>query len=179
MSKFKQGIRFLSSVVKQVVCFYCIGNTAINTLGAPSQVDGQSMKPTLANNDYVFVNFWAFRRQPLRRGDIVAFISHRDPDKFVVKRIIALEGDIVKNDKSNPSEVIIPLGHCWVEGDNFKVSEDSIKYGPISTGLVLGKVTHRLYPDFKRLEQLDRKGVTHGGTLLVKLGQDVSISAVH
>lgn len=44
----------------------------------------------------------AFRRAPrgrgklkLQRGQIVAFRSPRDPDKEVVKRVVALEGDVV------------------------------------------------------------------------------------
>jgi len=34
----------------------------------------------------------------------------------------------------------VPKGHCWVEGDNTKISADSSSYGPISTGLIFGKV---------------------------------------
>ena len=50
--------------------------------------------------------------------------------------------------------VVIPAGHCWVEGDNKKTSVDSRKYGPISVGLIFGKVTWVVFP-FHRIRCLD------------------------
>jgi mitochondrial inner membrane protease subunit 2 len=42
-----------------------------------------------------------------------------DPKIFLVKRIVALEGDIVKTLPPYPdTEVTIPPGHVWVEGVN-------------------------------------------------------------
>ena len=49
--------------------------------------------------------------------------------------------------------VVIPAGHCWVEGDNQEVSVDSIKYGPVSYGLIFGKVNWVIYP-FHRIRKL-------------------------
>ena len=54
----------------------------------------------------------------------------KDPQKHIIKRIIGFEGDIIRNDKYSSREVVIPRGHCWVEGDNTAASSDSIKYGP-------------------------------------------------
>ena len=145
-------------------------------VGSPANVDGLSMKPALFHTDWVWVNFWALRgstSKSLKRGDVVVFISHRDPDKFIVKRIIALEGDIIKNDKSNHNDLLVPKGHCWVEGDNYRVSEDSIKYGPISTGLILAKITHILgfnssFPFIaKRLVPYHFPTVSAGGTVVI------------
>ena len=48
-----------------------------------AQVDGASMKPTLngfsksKSQDWVFVNTLAYQIEPLQRGDIVVFISHK------------------------------------------------------------------------------------------------------
>ena len=36
----------------------------------------------------------------------------------------------------------IPKGHCWVEGDNARLSQDSRYYGPVST-----LSTNKLSPD--------------------------------
>lgn len=36
--------------------------------------------------------------------------------------------------------ITVPVGHCWVEGDNALWSVDSRHYGPIPLGLVVGKV---------------------------------------
>jgi inner membrane protease subunit 2 len=35
--------------------------------------------------------------------------------------------------------VVVPYGHVWVEGDNWRDSWESRHYGPISKGLLLGK----------------------------------------
>lgn len=172
-------LEFIWKVAKGAFYFACIGNTLVNLTGSPANVDGLSMKPALLHTDWVWVNFWALRggstpQQSLKRGDVVVFISHRDPDKFIVKRIIGLEGDIIKNDKSNHNDCLVPKGHCWVEGDNYQVSEDSIKYGPISTGLILAKITHTLgfhstFPFIaKRLVPYHFPTVTSGGTIVIE-----------
>lgn len=49
--------------------------------------------------------------------------------------------------------VVIPAGHCWVEGDNQEVSVDSRKYGPVSYGLIFGKANWVIYP-FHRIRKL-------------------------
>ena len=54
----------------------------------------------------------------------------KDPQRHIIKRIVGLEGDIIRNDKYSSREVVIPRGYCWVEGDNTGASIDSIKYGP-------------------------------------------------
>lgn len=73
--------------------------------------------------------------------------SPLDPEKIAVKRIVALEGDLVRPRKHQPA-IRVPKGHIWVEGDagTDKESLDSNTYGPISTRLVTGRLTHILYP---------------------------------
>ena len=61
---------------------------------------------------------------------IFHLFSYKDPQRHIIKRIIGLEGDIIRNDKYSFREVPIPKGYCWVEGDNPAASSDSIKYGP-------------------------------------------------
>ncbi|KAK3102950.1 hypothetical protein FSP39_015223 [Pinctada imbricata] len=72
-------------------------------------------------------------------------------DKTLVKRIVGLEGDTVRAVNYNPKRVKqefnkIPIGHCWVEGDNRKHSLDSNDFGPIPIGLIVGKATHIVWP---------------------------------
>lgn len=66
----------------------------------------------------------------------------------VVKRIIGLEGDLIKTrEPYKVSTIQVPAGHVWVEGDGGpRESQDSNTYGPIATGLIIGKITHVLYP---------------------------------
>ena len=63
-----------------------------------------------------------------------------DPQRHVIKRLIGLEGDLILNEKSSSAGVVVPTGHCWVEGDNPCASKDSLIYGPIPIGLIYAKV---------------------------------------
>lgn len=79
----------------------------------------------------------------------LSYRSPLDPEKIAVKRIIALEGDLVRPRTAHHQPAIrVPKGHIWVEGDagTDKESLDSNTYGPISTRLVTGRLTHILYP---------------------------------
>lgn len=159
----------------------CVGNTVFCLLGYPAQVHGSSMKPTLnggerkysklahlrLDSDWVFVNCWAVRNYALTRGDIVVFVSPRDPNDYVIKRVLALEDDVVESTKYSGKTVVVPKGHCWVEGDNSKNSVDSNKYGPISTGLVFGKATHIIFPP-EKWQNLSSSKVQHFSSTVVR-----------
>lgn len=63
----------------------------------------------------------------------VWFFSDRSPTEhrsLVVKRLIALPGDWIQVPAAQEIRQI-PVGHCWVEGDNPDVSWDSRSYGPV------------------------------------------------
>lgn len=70
------------------------------------------------------------------------------PDAMTIKRIVGLPGDVIKTRSPYPARtVIVPPGHIWVEGDGGeRDSQDSNYYGPIATGLIIGKATHLLWP---------------------------------
>ena len=93
------------------------------------------------------------------------FMNPLRPEAFAVKRVIALEGDVVVLDgRRRPSvregpepaavrawdawggRVKVPAGHVWVEGDNLRESLDSNWYGPISKSLVTGRATAVVWP---------------------------------
>lgn len=42
--------------------------------------------------------------------------------------------------------VHVPLGHVWIEGDNYENSADSRLYGPIPIGLIQSRVLGRIWP---------------------------------
>ncbi|KAK3943807.1 LexA/Signal peptidase [Diplogelasinospora grovesii] len=115
-------------------------------------INGPSMYPFL-NSTYnestkrdLCLVYKLYAQQNLERGMCVTFRSPTDPDKIVVKRIVGLEGDIVRTKPPYPNEYIrVPEGHIWVEGDGDK-SRDSNYYGPISARLVTGQITHILLP---------------------------------
>ncbi|OUB14964.1 signal peptidase I [Bacillus thuringiensis serovar yunnanensis] len=65
----------------------------------PSLVQGQSMMPTLEENERVIVNKVFYRLQGLSRFDVIIF--HGEEGYDLVKRVIGLPGDTIeyKNDK--------------------------------------------------------------------------------
>ena len=72
--------------------------TLIVTFGFQvARVEGQSMAPTLADQDRLIVNKAAYRffEEP-QIGDIVMLYYPLNPDKSFVKRVIAKEGDQVR-----------------------------------------------------------------------------------
>lgn len=137
-----------------------------------AKVEGESMQPVLNPRgsticDFVLLNKWAVRHGKYDRGDIVVLISPRDANHILIKRIIGLEGDTVslRNETSSGSKtkytqdqnsfyVIIPSGHCWLEGDHGEKSMDSNNFGPVPLGLIFAKATHIIWPHnrWSRLE---------------------------
>ncbi|PNH58992.1 hypothetical protein VD0002_g8547 [Verticillium dahliae] len=108
-------------------------------------VHGPSMYPFF-NEDYNSsllqdkVLTWKWWPQyDLERGMIVTFRSPNNPEAISIKRIIAVEGDVVRTKAPYPEPVArVPQGHIWVEGDGDKTI-DSNTYGPVPMSLVTGK----------------------------------------
>lgn len=147
-----------------------------------THITGASMAPTLSpryhetgQEDLVLWKKWNPTRD-LQRGDVVHFSNPARPEGLAVKRIIALEGDIVLlNKRRRPrrgegpeipearswdawkGRAKIPPGHIWVEGDNTGHSTDSNDYGPISKSLIVGKAPCILWPS-SRFGILPRNG---------------------
>ncbi|CAK9441486.1 uncharacterized protein LODBEIA_P53540 [Lodderomyces beijingensis] len=122
----------------------------------PYQIKGSSMTPTFnpgtstTAKDIVLVQKFNIKSKPdsIAKGDIIMFRSPLDPDKLLTKRVIGVNGDRVypKSPRYPKSEVKIPRNHLWVEGDNSFHSIDSNEFGPISKGLVVGKVVYIIWP---------------------------------
>ncbi|KAI1274387.1 LexA/Signal peptidase [Xylaria sp. FL0933] len=117
-------------------------------------IRGASMYPFLnsekdqTTREDIVLNFKYNAQYALQRGMIVTFWNPLRPEAMTVKRIVGLPGDVIHTRSSYPvPTVTIPPGHVWVEGDGGeRESLDSNHYGPIATGLIIGKVTHLLWP---------------------------------
>uniref|UniRef100_A0A8C4R829 Mitochondrial inner membrane protease subunit 2 n=1 Tax=Eptatretus burgeri TaxID=7764 RepID=A0A8C4R829_EPTBU len=72
--------------------------------------------------------------------------SPRNPDQKMIKRVIALEGDIVRTMGYKKQYVKVPSGHCWIEGDHRGHSMDSNAFGPVSLGLMHARASHIVWP---------------------------------
>ena len=104
--------------------------------------------------DYVFLNRWSVRNFQLAPGAIVSLSSPKEPDQKLIKRVVGLEGDLVRTLGYRQSVVRVPDGHCWLEGDNRGHSLDSNLLGPVAVGLVTARASHVVWPPrrWRRLE---------------------------
>ncbi|KAA1112699.1 hypothetical protein PGT21_006848 [Puccinia graminis f. sp. tritici] len=123
------------------------------------RITGKSMQPTFnpdsscLKRDVVLVSkFLGDKSSSLRRGDIITFWHPEFPGTLLTKRILGLEGDIIKPAKTQnnipegPPLVRVPMGHCWVEGEDPFHSKDSNSFGPIPLGLANAKVAWIVWP---------------------------------
>jgi inner membrane protease subunit 2 len=97
--------------------------------------------------DWVLVDKVAPRYGALARGEVVLLRSVQHPDRLLLKRLAALEGDWVVTSRGD--YVHIPRGHCWVEGDNRSDSIDSNSFGAVPLGVVTGRATHVVWPPWR------------------------------
>jgi signal peptidase I len=133
-----------------------------------ARVEGQSMAPTLSDQDRLIVNKLAYRIGEPRRGDIVMLYYPLDPEKSFVKRVIAEEGDSVRivegrvyvqdvplPDDYVPAEYrsyddwgpqVIPDGYYFVMGDHRNNSSDSRHWGMVPKKYIIGRVQLRWWP---------------------------------
>jgi signal peptidase I len=133
-----------------------------------ARVEGQSMAPTLEDQDRLIVNKFAYRIGDPRRNDIVMLYYPVNPDKSFVKRIIAEPGDEVHivdgrvyvNDVPLKDDFVPPQyrshddygpihvkeGYYFVMGDHRNNSSDSRHWGEVPKKYIIGKVQLRWWP---------------------------------
>ncbi|EQC28471.1 hypothetical protein SDRG_13799 [Saprolegnia diclina VS20] len=116
---------------------------------------GPSMTPTIPDGTILLVDRLSLRWRPVAAGDVVLAYSPVKPEASMCKRVIAMEGQVVKRrpvgDATEPDTITIPPGHVWVEGDNSGMSVDSRHFGPIPLALVFGRVAFTLWPSCARV----------------------------
>jgi signal peptidase I len=131
-----------------------------------SQVQGESMLPSLQDGEMTVVNRLIYRMHSPQRGDIIVFMSPVEKGEDYIKRVIGLPGEtlsiengwvIVNGLKLNEpyllnkpdhsfSQITIPAGHYFVMGDNRQNSADSRTFDAITRDSILGKASLIIWP---------------------------------
>ena len=131
-SRYKTWAYWRDEWVKPVLYALIIALFIRTFIAQPFKIPTSSMVPTFKPGDRIFVNkfiygakvpFTGIRFPRLRepeRGDIIVFRSPVEPDKFLVKRLVAKSGDTVE----------IRNHHIWINGK------------PLEAPLILKSITY-------------------------------------
>lgn len=137
----------------------------------PFIVNGNSMDPTIQNQEYILIDQVTYKLEEPERGDVVIFRAPPEPKKFYIKRIIGLPGETVHIDgtkvtitnKENPNgftldedfithtqannlSTTVPEDEYFVMGDNRAGSFDSRMWGTLPKEEIRGRAWLRLFP---------------------------------
>lgn len=128
------------------------------------KVEGFSMEPSLHHGQYLVVNKAVYWFHPPQRGDVIVFRSLENPDRDLIKRVIALPGETVEikegkvyidgaplNDPYDEPDYIypsrqVPDGYYFVLGDNRNSSSDSHVWGMLPRENMIGKAWLSYWP---------------------------------
>ncbi len=130
------------------------------------RVEGQSMEPTLLDNEYVFMQQVSYHFGDPQYGDIVICAFPNRTEKFV-KRVVGVEGDVIRitngtlyiNGEANyehydkatgidhdMAELTVAQDAVFVMGDNRNHSTDSRSVGVLDEDMIFGKAEFVLWP---------------------------------
>lgn len=139
-------------------------------IAQPFIVSGESMYPTFNDGDYLIIDEISYRLGEPDRGDVVVFRYPLKPDRFFIKRIIALpnetisyqNGDLTVTTEDNEEisidepyidefendnfELTLTEEEYFVMGDNRDASSDSRVWGPLPEKYITGRALVRLLP---------------------------------
>ena len=166
-----------SSFLKDTAIFAIIALAVILPIrffiAQPFIVDGSSMDPTFATNQYLIVDEISYRFEPVSRGDVIIFKYPKDTSKYFIKRVIGLPGETVLIDgtkitiknKENPQGFVLTENYVdpknstsdhmvttltgnqyFAMGDNRAASFDSRAWGPLDRSYIIGRPLARLFP---------------------------------
>lgn len=152
----------------------CITYLVIQYVGQRTEVNGESMEPTLSSGDNLIVDKISYRFHEPQRFDIIVFPFMYRSETYYIKRIIGLPGETVQISEDgkiyiNGEELIesygkevmeaehiglarepITLGddEYFVLGDNRNNSSDSRMYevGNIKRDQIIGRAWVRIWP---------------------------------
>ena len=168
----KRVLREILNTSLYLLGVLCLVYLVIHFVGQRTQVQGDSMEPTLSTEDNLIVDKISYRFHDPERFDIIVFPFQYEKDTFYIKRIIGLPGETVQIDEegnilidgeileeSYGKEVIMNPGRAYepvelgedeyfVMGDNRNNSTDSREpsVGNIKREDIIGRAWLRIWP---------------------------------
>jgi len=139
-------------------------------IAQPFIVSGESMFPTFNDGDYLIVDEISYRLGEPHRGDVIVFRYPLKPERFFIKRIIALpnetiaytDGNLVATTEDGTEinldepyineytqadfSITMTEDEYFVMGDNRNASSDSRVWGPLPEEFITGRALLRLLP---------------------------------
>ena len=139
-------------------------------LAQATRVEGQSMEPSLHDNQRLIIEKVSYHLHPPQRGDIVVLRlpnRHSDP---LIKRVIGLPGEVIDIQNGQvlingeplgepylrlhqdtlpvvvPLPFTVPEGHVFVLGDNRGSSNDSRTFSSVPISDIVGRAWFRYWP---------------------------------
>lgn len=137
------------------------------------RVTGDSMFPTLKDQEQLIAEKFSIKTEPLKRGEVVVFKHPKDPARLIVKRVIGMPGEtlliangfVYINDKIlnerylasdtktyggtvllENNKYLIPNDEYVLLGDNRGKSSDSRDINSIKKDTIIGRAWLVYYP---------------------------------
>ncbi len=176
-SSVQSTLEFIGIIIAAIVLAYLLQAFLIK----PFKIPSSSMEQTLVPGDRVLVNRLSYKFGSPQRGDVIVFRSPDDPSVDFIKRVIAVEGDLIEvrqgqvilngepqvedyvqvPDVSNFRQQLVPAGHVFVMGDNRPDSQDSRRWKQpwLPVDNIIGRA-FMIYWPFSRISSLG--GQEHG-----------------
>jgi signal peptidase I len=155
MPRQKSAVRLIAEPLLIAIALAAGVRAAVGIYSIPSA----SMLPSLQAGDHILVTPYRFSIPA--RGDVIVFRAPADPSQLVVKRIIAVAGDVIdtrggrvrigEHTLAEPylrkqavtgsiDAQVVPQSSYFVMGDNREDSVDSRRWGALPQNLVVGRV---------------------------------------
>jgi len=161
---------YIESIIIAVILALIVREFIVQAFKIPTG----SMKPTLNEDNRIFVNKYIYRFKDPERGDIVVFKYPEDIKKDFIKRLIAVGGEtveikdgnilingkVIEEPKSISSifyynrgeyggmgqKITVPKDSFYMLGDNSGSSRDSRYWGFVPRKYIIGKAFFRYWP---------------------------------
>ena len=167
----KKALKEILNTSLYLLVVLAVTYLVIHFVGQRTQVQGESMEPTLHHGDNLIVDKITYRFKDPERFDIIVFPFQYKEDTFYIKRIIGLPGETVQITNEGEiyiddellqegygKEVILDPGNAYsptlgegeyfVLGDNRNNSSDSrsSSVGVIHKEDIIGRAWLRIWP---------------------------------